>query len=93
MPPASVAKLFARAAAEGRVYAVEPGSYARSILRSVVWLHGLANVVVLPMALGAVCGLGTLTLPVKRRDSLAFGFAHLGRRTTAGGQLSRSSWR
>ncbi len=89
MPPASVVfdvgahagqytKLFARAAAEGRVYAVEPGSYARSILRSVVWLQGLANVVVLPMALGAVCGLGTLTLPVKRRGSLAFGLAHLG---------------
>jgi len=89
VPPASVVfdvgahagqytKLFARAAAEGRVYAVEPGSYARSILRSVVWLQGLANVVVLPMALGAVCGLGTLTLPVKRRGSLAFGLAHLG---------------
>jgi hypothetical protein len=52
VPPASVVfdigahagqytKLFANAAAEGRVYAVEPGSYARSILRSVVWLHGL----------------------------------------------------
>ena len=46
--------LFARAAAQGRVYAFEPGSYARSILRTVVWLHGLANVAVLPMALGAV---------------------------------------
>ena len=89
VPPASVVfdvgahagqytKLFARAAAEGRVYAVEPGSYARSILRSVVWLHGLANVVVLTMALGAVSGLGTLTLPVKRRGSLGFGLAHLG---------------
>jgi FkbM family methyltransferase len=71
-------KLFARAAAEGRVYAVEPGSYARSILRSVVWLHGLANVTVLPMGLGAGSGLGTLTLPVKGRGSLGFGLAHLG---------------
>jgi FkbM family methyltransferase len=71
-------KLFARAAAEGRVYAVEPGSYARSILRSVVWLHGLTNVMVLPMALGSGSALGTLTLPVKGRDSLGFGLAHLG---------------
>jgi len=70
-------KLFARAAAEGRVYAVEPGSYARSILRSVVWLHGLANVMVLPMALGSGSGLGTLTLPVKGRGSLGFGLVHL----------------
>src|SRR5438876_1885498 len=71
-------KLFARAAAEGRVYAVEPGSYARSILRTVVWLHRLGNVAVLPMALGAVTGLDTLTLPVKGRGSFGFGLAHLG---------------
>jgi FkbM family methyltransferase len=71
-------KLFARAAAQGRVYAVEPGSYARSILGTVVWLHRLGNVAVLPMALGAVSGLDTLTLPVKGRGSLGFGLAHLG---------------
>jgi len=89
VPPASVVfdvgahagqytKLFARAAAEGTVYAVEPGSYARSILRSVVWLHGLDNVVVLAIALGSGTGLGRLTVPVKRRGSLGFGLAHLG---------------
>jgi FkbM family methyltransferase len=71
-------KLFACAAAQGRVYAVEPGSYARAILRTVVWLHRLGNVAVLPMALGAVSGLDTLTLPVKGRGSLGFGLAHLG---------------
>ena len=71
-------KLFARAAAQGRVFAVEPGSYARAILRTVVWLHRLGNVAVLPMALGAVSGLDTLTLPVKGRGSLGFGLAHLG---------------
>jgi len=69
-------KLFANAAAEGRVYAVEPGSYARSILRAVAWLHRLTNVAILPMALGADSGLGTLTLPVKSRGGL--GLAHLG---------------
>jgi len=67
VPPASVVfdvgahagqytKLFARAAAEGRVYAVEPGSYARSILRSVVWLHGLANVSCCRWRLGRFAG-------------------------------------
>src|SRR5262245_16953576 len=71
-------KLFARAAAEGRVYAVEPGSYARAILRTVVWLHRLGNVMVLPMALGAASGLTTLTMPVKGSGSLGFGLAHLG---------------
>jgi FkbM family methyltransferase len=71
-------KLFARAAAAGRVFAVEPGSYARVILRSVVWLHGLSNVIVLPMALGAAAGLATLNVPVKGRGSLGFGLAHLG---------------
>jgi precorrin-6B methylase 2 len=49
-------KLFANAAAGGRVYAVEPGSYARSILRAIVWLHRLTNVAILPMALGADSG-------------------------------------
>jgi FkbM family methyltransferase len=71
-------KLFARIAARGRVYAFEPGSYARSILRAVVWLHGLSNVSVLPMALGAVSGLAMMSLPIKRRASFAFGLAHLG---------------
>lgn len=71
-------KLFARVAASGRVYAFEPSSYARSILRMVVWLHQLGNVEILPMALGATSGLDTLSLPVKARGSFGFGLAHLG---------------
>ena len=43
-----------------------------------MWLRGLANVAVLPMALGSGSELGTLTLPVKRRGGLGFGLAHLG---------------
>ena len=82
-------KLFAIAAVEGRVYAVEPGSYARSILRSVVWLHGLANVAVLPIALGSGSELGTLTLPVKSRGGLGFGLAHLGTPGNAGTSRAR----
>jgi FkbM family methyltransferase len=71
-------KLFARSAPGGRVYAFEPGSYARSILRIVVWLHRLDNVTVMPMALGAASGIAPMTVPVKRRGSLGFGLAHLG---------------
>jgi FkbM family methyltransferase len=71
-------KLFARTARGGRVYAFEPGSYARAILRAVVWLHGLGNVAVLPMALGAAAGVAPMTLPVKHRGSLGFGLSHLG---------------
>ena len=72
------AKLFARAANAGQIYAFEPGSYARAILRVVVWLHRLGNVAVLPLALGAECGVATLNVPVKRSGSYGFGLSHLG---------------
>jgi len=72
-------KLFARAANHGRVYAFEPGSYARSILRTVVWLHGLSNVAVVPMALGSEARLDTLTIPLKSSGSFGFGLSHLGK--------------
>lgn len=71
-------KLFARAAAIGRVYAFEPGSYARAILRIVVALHRLHNVAVVPAALGATCGVATLSVPVKASGSFGFGLSHLG---------------
>ena len=71
-------KLFARAAPAGHVYAFEPGSYARSILRVVVAARRLGNVSVLPLALGAVPHLDTLTVPLKRRGSVGFGLAHFG---------------
>ena len=89
LPPAAVVfdvgahagqytKLFARAASAGRVYAFEPGSYARAILRVVVWLRRLRNVTVLPAALGAECGVATLSVPVKKSGSFGFGLSHLG---------------
>jgi FkbM family methyltransferase len=72
-------KLFARAASAGSVYAFEPGSYARAILRAVVALHRLENVAVMPMALGAACGVDRLSVPVKASGSYGFGLSHLGR--------------
>lgn len=71
-------KLFARAALRGSVYAFEPASYARAILRTVVALHRLDNVTVMPMALGGAGGLEVLNVPVKRRGSFGFGLSHLG---------------
>jgi FkbM family methyltransferase len=72
-------KLFARAASAGRVYAFEPGSYARSILRATVWLRGLGNVAVVPMAVGAAAGVDVLSVPVKQSGAYGFGLSHLGR--------------
>jgi FkbM family methyltransferase len=72
-------KLFARAASRGRVYAFEPASYARTMLRTVVWLHRLSNVAVVPIALGATARLETLTIPLKRNGSFGFGLSHLGK--------------
>lgn len=72
------AKLFACAAPDGRVYAFEPGSYARSILRTMLWLRRLGNITIVPVALGASCGVDVLNVPVKRRGSYGFGLSHLG---------------
>jgi len=71
-------KLFAGLAADGRVYAVEPGSYARAILRAAIWARRLGNVAVLPVALGAEPGLETLNLPVKASGAVGFGLSHFG---------------
>jgi FkbM family methyltransferase len=71
-------KLFARAASAGRVYAFEPGSYARAILRAAIALRRLDNVSVLPIALGSACGVDMLSVPVKAGGSFGFGLAHLG---------------
>lgn len=71
-------KLFARLAVDGRVYAVEPASYARAILRTVVWLRGLGNVAVVPVALAAETGLEPLNIPLKASGATGFGLAHLG---------------
>lgn len=72
------AKLFARCAAAGRVYAVEPSAYARSILTAVIRLHRLDNVAILPLALGAERRESVLSTPIKASGSHGFGLAHLG---------------
>jgi FkbM family methyltransferase len=71
-------KLFARLASGGQVYAIEPGSYARSILRAAVWTRRLRNVAIVPVALGAENQLGRLHMPVKASGAAGFGLSHLG---------------
>jgi len=78
------AKLFARLAKRGRVYAIEPQSYARRILRTAIRFNRLRNIEILPLALGAVPGTATLTIPVKASGSYGFGLAHLGPHTRPG---------
>jgi FkbM family methyltransferase len=72
------AKLFARLAPDGRVYAFEPGGYALSILRKVIAVHRLNNVVILPFGLGDQAETAILHMPVKKSASMGFGLSHLG---------------
>ena len=75
-------KLFAGLAQGGRVYAFEPGGYARSILERVVRWRGLGNVTVVPLGLSDAEGGAELALPLKSGSSLGFGLGHLGAEAT-----------
>ncbi len=70
-------KIFARQARHGRVYAFEPASYARSILRTMCALRRLDNVTVVAAGLGSVRGRFELDVPVKPSGSLGFGLSHI----------------
>lgn len=68
-------KLFARLAPAGRVIAVEPSPYARSILERVVRLHRLRNVAVVPAGLSDRRGELVLATPIKPSGAVGFGLA------------------
>jgi FkbM family methyltransferase len=72
------AKLFARLARRGRVYAFEPSAYARSILVPALTFNRLANVTVVPLALAEAAGEAALHTPLKASSAWGFGLAHLG---------------
>ncbi len=72
------AKLFAGLCPRGRVYAFEPGGYARAILTRVVRLRSLDNVRVVPMGLSDADGEVDLAMPLKASGSIGFGLAHMG---------------
>jgi FkbM family methyltransferase len=72
------AKLFARMAPRGRVYAFEPSRYARSILEPALVFNRIANVTVIPLGLSDAASQAVLHTPLKRSSALGFGTAHLG---------------
>jgi hypothetical protein len=73
------AKLFASLAPDGRAYAIEPGGYARAILRAAIGARRLGNIEIVPVALGAEPRLQTLHTPVKAIGAIGFGLSHFGR--------------
>lgn len=72
------AKLFARLAERGHVFAIEPGSYARAIMRVAIALRRIDNITILPMALGAEPRLEVLHIPLKASGAVGFGLSHFG---------------
>lgn len=71
-------KLFSSIVPDGKVYAFEPGSYARSILHKVIILHRLKNVTQINKGLGDSNKKEDLIMPIKKSGSLGFGLSHLG---------------
>lgn len=71
-------KLFARLAPAGRIIALEPSAYARSILIPALAFNRIAHVEVLAMGLSDRPGEAVLHTPLKRSSALGFGVAHLG---------------
>lgn len=70
-------KIFSKLAPNGTVYCVEPGSYARSVLRPALWWNNCSNCVVLPFALSNDQRLTTLSMPEKRKGVFGFGLTRL----------------
>ena len=77
-------KLFARLATNGFVFAFEPQSYARRLISTAIRVNRLANVALLPIALGDAPGMALLSLPIKASGSYGFGLASLA--AAAGGR-------
>lgn len=83
-----MAKLFARMAPNGKVFAFEPGAYALAILRPMVWLKGNGRISIDAIAFGAKPGTLKLSTPIKRSGSLGFGLSHLGHGLEGGNVFS-----
>lgn len=74
-------RLFKQLAPHGRVYAFEPATYARALLRRVVRLRRLRGVEIVAAGLSDTPGSLALTTPIKPRGDVGFGLAHLGAET------------
>jgi FkbM family methyltransferase len=71
-------RLLTEIVPRGLVLAIEPSSYARSVLRTALWIRGVSNVIVVAAAIGAESGIAVLHTPIKRRGDMGYGLAHLG---------------
>ena len=60
-----------------KIIAIEPGLYARSILRLSIFFNRLHNIFVIPMAVSNQKGFSFLNLPEKRKNSFGFGLSHM----------------
>ena len=72
-----VTRLLADLLPQGQVVAVEPSSYARSVLRLNLLVRPRQNVTVVATALGREPGVAALATPVKRAGALGYGTASL----------------
>ena len=61
-----------------KIIAIEPGLYARTILRFSIFFNQLKNIFVIPMAVSDKPGFSFLNIPEKRKNSLGFGLSHIG---------------
>jgi FkbM family methyltransferase len=73
-------RLLAGLVPHGLVVAVEPSGYARSVLRTALWVRRVGNVVVVAAALGAESGAAMLNTPIKRRGDMGYGLANIAAR-------------
>tara|TARA_B000000557_G_scaffold174219_1_gene141825 strand:+ start:679 stop:1419 length:741 start_codon:yes stop_codon:yes gene_type:complete len=60
-----------------KIIAIEPGVYARFILRMSIFFNRLKHVHVLPFAISNKAGFSFLNVPEKRKNSLGFGLSHM----------------
>tara|TARA_B100000900_G_scaffold70796_1_gene56114 strand:- start:999 stop:1736 length:738 start_codon:yes stop_codon:yes gene_type:complete len=73
-----VSKMISRAFSKKvKIIAIEPGLYARFILRLSIFFNRLNNIDVLPFAVSDEQGFSFLNIPEKRKNSLGFGLSHM----------------
>ena len=59
------------------IIAIEPGTYARLILRLSIFFNRFKNIFVIPMAVSDQKDFSFLNVPEKRKNSLGFGLSHM----------------
>lgn len=72
-----VTRLLADLVPDGRMVAVEPSGYARTVLRTAPLLRPRRNVTVVATALGAAAGTALLSTPLKGAGAMGYGIASL----------------